>query len=117
MIIIHIDNINMLFSKISNLFSGVLIVVVVGCLAGITIVLHFRKQRRTSVVLQERRETIHRSLVEAFSNNDLEEEGGNRSFSTNQSQSYSRRTPATLQEDDDSEEDRPIMFRTERDPT
>ena len=98
-------------------FVGVIIVVVVGCLAGVTIILHFRKQRRTSVVLQERRETIHRSLVEAFSTNDLEEEGRNRSFSTNQCQSYSHRTPATLQEEDDSEEDRPIMFRTERDPT
>ena len=94
-----------------------IIVVVVGCLAGITIVLHFRRQRRTSVVLQERRETIHRSLVEAFSSNDLGEDDGNRSFSTSHSQTYSRRTPATLQEEDDSEEDRPIMFRTERDPT
>ena len=98
------------------IIAGVIIVVIVGCLAAVSIVLHFRKQRRTSVVLQERRETIHRSLVEAFSSNNLDEDDGNRSFSTSHSQRYSRRTPATLQEDEDSEEDRPILFRTDRDP-
>jgi FtsZ-interacting cell division protein ZipA len=100
----------------SGSLTGIIIVVIVGCLAAVSIVLHFRKQRRTSVVLQERRETIHRSLVEAFSSNNLDEDDGNRSFSTSHSQSYSRRTPATLQEDEDDEEDRPIMFRTDRDP-
>ena len=97
--------------------TGVIIIVVVGGLAGVSIVLHVRRQRRTSVVLQERRETIHRSLVEAFSSNQVGDDDERRSFGTSHSQSYSRGTPATLQEDDDSEEDRPIIFRTERDPT
>ena len=87
-------------------------------MAGVSIILHIRRQRRTSVVLQERRETIHRSLVEAFSSNQAgDDDDERRSFGTSHSQSYSRRTPATLQEDYDSEEDRPIIFRTERDQT
>ena len=106
----------MLLVKQKYISTGIIIVVVVGCLAGVSLVLHIRRQRRTSVVLQERRETVHRNLVEAFSSHQLDNDGSSR-FGTSHSRSYNRHTPATVHEDDDSEEDRPIIFRTERDPT
>ena len=105
---------------------GVLIVIVVGCLAGVSLIIHVRRQRRTTDVLQERRETVHRSLIEAFgshqSSQDNEEavHRDHRSRMMSASHSYSnhrRATPATTIHDldDDSDEDRPIIFHTERD--